>query len=287
MQPWEEPARQLPVTFPPVGGETIGSYLNRLALANRMRAGALARYVAAYRRAPSAIDDDTSAWTPTTPARLTVISGQSLHSLTRALPTLAQPASPQQPRDLLPACRRCMASQGVTCLVVARDQAHRHLCVRHGLWLRATTQVELTRAPEVIRAQLRHARLARRGDPDRIAAAHTDAHVIVLDWYDGRWHRDLMGRWQARLHALGVDPWSPTLLPWADHLDAAVYPETVALTGLLASPVWRAHVAAAGFYQEAGRRLGITYPRTSASDPLARWAWRIRREPGPGNGQID
>ena len=64
MQPWEEPARQLPVTLPPVGGETVGSYLNRLALANRLRVAVLARSLAPYRRAPSAIDDDTSAWTP-------------------------------------------------------------------------------------------------------------------------------------------------------------------------------------------------------------------------------
>jgi hypothetical protein len=287
MQPWEEPARQLPVTFPPVGGETVGSYLNRLALANRMRTGALARYLAPYRRAPNAIDDDTSAWTPTTPSRLAVIGGQPLDRLTRALPALGPPALPPRPHHRLAACRRCMASRGVTCLVVIRDQAHRHLCVRHGLWLRTTTQVEVTRAPEVACAQRRHARLARRGDPDRVATAHAAAHVIVLDWYGGRWHRDLTDRWQARLHALGVDPRSPTLLPWADYLDAAVYPEAVALTSLLASPTWRAHVATAEFYKEAGRRLGIAYPRTSASDPLARWAWRTLHDPDSENGQND
>ncbi len=285
MQPWEEPARQLPVTLPPVGGETVGSYLNRLALANRLRVVVLARYLAPYRRAPSAIDDDTSAWAPTTPSRLAVISAQPLRSLTRALPALAPPALPPRPHHRLAACRRCMASQGITGLVVVRDHAHRHLCGRHGLWLRATTQLEITQAPEVVRAQRRHARLAHRGDPDQVAAAHAAAHMIVLDWHAGRWHRDLMDRWEGRLHALGVDPWSPTLLPWADYLDAAFYPEAVALTGLLASPGWRGNVA--GFYQEAGRRLGIAYPRTSFGDPLARWARRALRDPNHGNGQDD
>jgi hypothetical protein len=90
--------------------------------------------------------------------------------------------------------------------------------------------------------------------------------------------------WQA-LGRLGRELDSPTLLPWADYLDAAVYPETVALTGLLASPTWRAHPAK--FDQEAGRRLGIAYPRTSASDPLERWARRTLRDPSPGNGQVD
>jgi hypothetical protein len=59
MQPWEQPARQLPFAPRPAPGETVISYLARLATANNLDPVALLKHIAGPHRAP--------AHTPTTP----------------------------------------------------------------------------------------------------------------------------------------------------------------------------------------------------------------------------
>lgn len=287
MQPWEQPARPLPIPRRPVHQETIGSYLNRLALANRVSISTLAAYLAPYRRPPTAIQDDTRPWTPATPQRLAVIAGQPLTSLIRALPGMGRLRSPDappgQPAGLLRACQHCMAARGIIALVVLHREDHQHLCVRHARWLRAGAEIDLTGLPEVVHAQQRHARLRRRRDPARIRRAFATAYEIVLAWYDHGQHVELYERWRARLRIIDGDAAAQVPGSWEASVQAITYPETVALASLLASPHWRQHASSVptAFYQEAGRRLGIADPhRVGADDPLVRWVHQARTAAG-------
>jgi hypothetical protein len=77
-------ARPLPVRPRPRQGETAGSYLGRLAIANHLRFSYLRRYLATPRGSYGPID----------PGRLAVLAGREPHAILRAFPELA-PAAPR------------------------------------------------------------------------------------------------------------------------------------------------------------------------------------------------
>jgi hypothetical protein len=93
---------RLPIRVRPVAGETVDSYIRRLAHANHLRPSLLQVYV----RNPALPTG------PVRPERLAAVSGSTLTALTHALVGLPKPRgardprAPQQPSDQLQAARK-------------------------------------------------------------------------------------------------------------------------------------------------------------------------------------
>jgi hypothetical protein len=290
MRLWDQPARQLPVTQSPVPGETVVSYLHRLADANHFPLTTLIGYLARCTNLPGVWRRDDAQLNPAAIDRLAAISGLSPDCLERALPALSVPlvtatTGPRMRRitshpSLGPftPCFRCLARRGVTTLVFIHLPIHLHLCVQHAIWLRSHEPRPLSNTPELLqqlaRAQRHHQRLQRRYGPDPARRVYQRAERIVRDWLLSRWHVDLRIRWDQRRRSLGL---SEQVIDDAELL-LVTYPEAVTLAGLLASPYWLSKVGSRRrdswkpFLDEAGRRLGISYrSHIGASDPLAGW----------------
>ena len=100
----------LPFRTAPLGGETIASYLARVAAASHLPAGAVTDCLPPWFAARAAACDDLAATGQPQPAdirHLAALTGTSETALRHALPALAGRRAPARPRDLrLPALRR-------------------------------------------------------------------------------------------------------------------------------------------------------------------------------------
>jgi len=240
-----------------VHGETIGSYLHRLADANHITIGTLA-HVIGYGRRYQRTDDTTDGWPPDAPPRLAALTGRTATALAHALPALAAtgagghaPLAESPPR---PACRACTARRGVHSLVIRRAPHHECVCQRHQRWLHGGDQHDLSQLPDVLRANLAHRRLTRRRGGAATSPAYLEARRLTRGWFHAANHPAFHQRWAHRLQALGEDPFGDPHRPTDDRVELATYPEAVTLAGLLASPHWRGHH---DLHAEAGRRLGV------------------------------
>ncbi|MDX3832891.1 TniQ family protein [Streptomyces europaeiscabiei] len=257
--------RALPLTPPPVHRETIGSYLNRLADANHLTIGHLSSLVGPSRQ-HRRDDNRVGYWTPAALPRLAVLTGRSASLLVRAMPPLGATGDPslRLPRSVTeevteprrrPACRLCMARHHIRGLVVRSTPPHQGVCHRHHRWLLGDEQHDLTRLPEVLRANRRHQRIVRRGTPPSTDLAYVDARDRALKWFASETGcPPLRQRWDRRLDVLGEDPFGDPYRPSDARIELVTYPEVVVLTGLFASPHWREH---SHLPAEAARRLGI------------------------------
>lgn len=155
-------ARPLPHTVTPFPNETLNSYFNRLASANKTTTQSL--------RTPSR-------WLRCTLndlELLEILSGQPRTSLVWALPELRQyapgiaPPPQSKSHSTRFACRRCIWQAGGTEEVqVLVRTPYDQVCIRHRLWLSDGVgfigeQVDLTPVPEVVRAQILLNRLEKR-----------------------------------------------------------------------------------------------------------------------------
>jgi hypothetical protein len=256
--------RALPIAFAPVHGETIGSYLNRLADANRLKVSTVSTALDLSRRYRR--DDDTCAgWTQHTLTRLAVLTNRHAASPANALPALhnlrirpspRSPASgvepPQAPRR--PACRPCMARHG-TGLVIRSTPYSECVCRQHRRWLHSLDQHHLNRLPEVLVANTRHRGLAHnRTRSLNSSRAYLDAQRHTQAWFHTASQPEPQQRWIQRLGILGEDPYGDPHRPTTERIEIVTYPETVVLTSLLVSPYWHQRD---DLLAEAGRRLGI------------------------------
>ncbi|MEU2739552.1 TniQ family protein [Streptomyces sp. NPDC007095] len=254
--------RTLPLTPPPVHHETIGSYLNRLADANHLSIGYLSHLVDPSRQ-HRRVDNRVGYWTPEALRRLAILTGRHPSSLIHAMPPLGSIGDPLrhlrsateevvEPRRR-PACRLCMAWRRVHGLVVRSTPHHEGVC--HRRWLLGDEQHDLTRLPEVLRANLQHHRIVRRGTHPSTALAFVDARDRLTRWFTGeRSGEPLRQRWNRRLEVLGEDPFGDPHRPSDARVELATYPEAVVLTGLFASAYWRDHPQ---LLAEAAQRLHI------------------------------
>lgn len=173
------PAAALPRTVAPFHGETVASYIDRLAHANHLDPTHLRRY----------LTDPRTDCHPQ-PGWLATASDQSLSLLRTRLIGLTE-----RDRDLSrqrhharPACRFCMARRGVTEPVYCWIPDHRTVCHRHDRWIGPGNrthddQRDLRGAPLVLTAARRHARLYR-NHRDAAHFAITDA-TRILRWWTG------------------------------------------------------------------------------------------------------
>ncbi|MFJ1840814.1 MULTISPECIES: hypothetical protein [unclassified Streptomyces] len=231
--------RPLPITLPPFPGECESSYWNRLALANHVP---LARL-----RSPSRWLDSRLTSLDT----LCVLSGQSRKTLAEAIPDLRTDDASSTTETHVPApdhvlrwaCRRCVVARtGSTLPAQVWASIHDEVCIRHNLWigknvLAPEQQLDLSRTPDVIRAQRHYWRLRQRYDPTHIDACY----VATGKLWSGLAHRHYRLTHRAELlHDLVVVK-APTVEPdkKAPWLEAAGYPEHITLISLFASDHWR------------------------------------------------
>lgn len=233
-----EHTRRLPMTPRLVGGETIGSFLARLAHDNSLSTKTLIRQLAPAlsRRQITPATDTASTWQPADLTRLAAKSGHPLSRLERAVPAIADVLAARKPTasgNVTKACDHCVARKGITTAVYRRARPHEHLCHRHQRWFR-NTGIHLADAPEILAAQRRLDNLARRHDDTAVAQALKDAHRVTAAWLVKAWHPALHLGWDHRINTLlGPPPHPPGAQ--ASTLAATVHPEVVAIANALLS----------------------------------------------------
>jgi hypothetical protein len=257
--------RSLPLALPPVHRETIGSYLNRLADANHLTIGYLSSLIGPSRQ-HRRVDNRVGYWTPDGLSRLAVLTGRSPSTLIRAMPSLGLIGDPVRRLPLSateevveprrrPACRLCMARRHIRGLVVRSTPHHEGVCHRHHRWLLGDEQHDLTRLPEVLRANLRHRRIVRRGTHPSTALAYIDARDRLNRWFTSdSGGESLRQCWKRRLDVLGEDPFGDPHRPSEARIELVTYPEAVVLASLFSSAHWRDHPQ---LPTEAAQRLSI------------------------------
>jgi len=288
------PRRALPRACRPAPDETTGSYLLRLAAANRVTGPDLISYLTA---------GTSQSIAKVTLAALATASGQPPLVLAYALPELRSQYPGQQgmalrgrtlparPNVVRPACRRCTATRTAAGRI---DMWYRHdhnVCLRHLLWTGPGAgdprdQVDLAVHPDIVHAQLRHQRLIREHGHGIVRTAYHTAREI--------WETIIYRGWGVPC-AVVCDMHLPG---WFGHQDwpgdprdpvhcAATYPEVIILTCLLVSPSWRPFAMSASaadherFRAEFQRRLppdcrdlasrGLQLRATVGSAPVIWW----------------
>lgn len=116
------------------------------------------------------------------------------------------------------------------------------VCPRHQRWISADTatpadlQPDLARQPEILAANRRHRALIRRHRRPAVLTAFRHAGHVVGRWRTRREHDEGFFRLLEAFH--GARDWRlPGTHPT---VEAAAYPQTVVLTGLLLDRTWRA-----------------------------------------------
>ena len=269
MTPLPEPLRQLPFTARPFHRETIGSFLTRLASANRIRTWHMLQLTSIsgqQQRGFTPATDDWLGWSPATPHRIAALAGRPLAALAAAFPAvadfLADPARPPASHagKIQRAYRLCAAVQNIASMVIIRARPHDYLCVRHRLWHHDICDIDLCPLPQVTDAQRRHDQHVRNLPADDGAHAHQQARSLIGEWATRSWHPDLTGQWQHRLRLIGTgDTRHPS--PW---LNAVTHPELLAVASLLLT----ARRRGIDVEHEAPSRLGFPY-QPFPGEPLA------------------
>ncbi|GAA3427768.1 hypothetical protein GCM10018953_49510 [Streptosporangium nondiastaticum] len=279
---WPGPARELPIPQRPLPGESINSFLRRLAAVNHIDSGVLLADLAGeicltdHRWEDSELDLDDQAMT-----RLATRSGNPPTSLRHALRSIPPRhgrilGGKHGPRWLkwraghrpVRACPGCLAMRSTHPHAFVYLDPHRLLCSRHGYWLAAPAHAErpfpLMRLPEVVHAHRHHLRFRRR-HRDNADAAVSQARVLINRIHArGNYLRE---RWDYRASLLGASR--------ASMVTALItYPEVIALAEFVAprrlTRPATADVTAA--LEELGRRLGAPYPpNPPSSDPVLHW----------------
>lgn len=308
MTRWRPPAQQLPVQVRPVGGETVVSYVFRLADANgfaRPTLRAIGEPIAHNIHAGLLEHHDITLNAPAL-ARLAALTGRSTTSLAKTLPSLGAACTdrrlsrtteplinPFSSAAIRGHCQHCIARiPGHPNIRVHRRSAPA-ICDRHHRWVDTTrqhpNQVDLSNNIEIITAHRRFQRLLPTVENPTWARQQlcrtTD---IVTQWRRRDRHsfthshfEELHGRWDTRARTLPSAGSASSLL---------VMPEAVALAEILCDPQWRRHVAIADnydlvqFYRQVARRLGqpskfsdrLAY--SYRIDPLKGWVIEHRKQ---------
>ena len=169
----QPPARQpqpfpLPVPGSPVNGETLASFLGRLATANRTSPGALLAILPSWFRIKTRWHDDRwqheqlTAQADDAAGCLAVVSGSTTAGIKNALPAFG--ARRAQPVRAVTACRLCTAALRIPTPVPVHLPACHQVCLRHGIWLSGPgrPQFSVRGCPDILDAERRARQLLRR-----------------------------------------------------------------------------------------------------------------------------
>ena len=218
----------LPFRTAPLGGETIASYLSRIAAVSQLPAGAITDCLPSWFAARAAACDDLAATGQPQPAdirHLAALTGTSETALRHALPALAGHRDDGRPavRATL-ACRRCAARHGQRSPVPVHIPAHQRACRRHRTWLGRAIQIDLTAA----RTSSPPAG-TRPGSP----ATHGITRLVLAE---ATAREKAAGGPAARRPAAALALASPGLDPGhPDTAEAAAYPETIEMAAAILS----------------------------------------------------
>lgn len=288
-------ARSLCIPARPWGGESLPSYVARLAQANRIPHTALWRYIGVPHRAGAS--STTLPWEATlnqpAVARLAVMSGISAERLRRALPALSwsiQEASvlpvgvpivwmrqAHSPNAVI--CRQCTLRRGITTEVRAHLALPDIVCHRHHVW-QTPKPWDVSPVPEIGRAQQSLRRLRRAHGSHIMARCIRDARWIIGGWVHmpGR-EPKFEDLWGHRRKELGLPE---RFRSWELPAHIMTHPEVVTLASALV-PIhldvgylrgldlqwwkFKAHLRA---------RLGLDPRRQVKGDPLDRFFYVVQ-----------
>ncbi len=245
----ELPLSRLPHIPRPRDHEPALSYLTRLAAANATTVDRLTRLLGTSKQPPSpgrALHLNQLA-----AQRMATLTGRSIASLQRAIPTLIDPDMPndrpqvrcRQSPPSLRDCPRCQLRRGGAARRADADY-HQFLCLRHGAWLQhndLNDLLDLDALPETAAAYRRLHRLRRRFGPAPAVGAFRLAGTLLTEWdyrYGKyRWATQLHTRWFRRATRLGHPGLRHYQYPsrWPNWM---MLPERVALAAMLIQPHW-------------------------------------------------
>jgi len=216
----------LPVRVAPLAGETIASYLARVAAACHLPLRAVTGVLPPWFAVRAAACDDIAKpglLQPGDARRLAMLAGIPETALRHALPALAGHRDDgRPPLRSAAACRCCAARRGQHEPVPIHLPAHQRACGRHRTWLGRAIQIDITAAPDIIAASRQASRLAREHGITRLVLAETTAR------------QETTGGPDARRRAAALALASPALDPGhPDTAEAAAYPETVKVAAAL------------------------------------------------------
>lgn len=219
--------QHLPRPVTPITGETIASYLTRLARSNHLPDSILLAYLPPWFTARSLIHDDLSGAAQATDAEvdhLAALTGVARAALQHALPALTLGAHHDRPTmRATQACQRCVARHLPAERIPVHLPARQRICPKHRLWLGDTTQINCSAAPEILRAHLQ---------ADRLARCHTEPHLILAEVVErgrilaARQHGGRLESVEQRIARLAASNPGITI-DHPDLVEAATYPETV------------------------------------------------------------
>lgn len=269
--------RPLPRTLTPLHRESQDSYIERLAITNRMIPDDLRDHVTH----PQPLRPGHVAL----PQALAQVAGQPLDRLLLALPDLRDPElSARLPPScqiqlhvgwrVQPVCSLCLAAKNV--------RFARHwvppgttTCLRHSRWTGTHgQQFDISPLPEIAQAQRRHHRLIRRHGWQPVTQSMNDATRICWAWWDNQRFTKSLTR---RRTLIKGPAWTGNRqnLTWT----ACAYPDVVTLADLLISPPWSvlAFTGITGdlnrFIREVRARVapGYQLDPIASTDPLLLW----------------
>lgn len=270
------PPPLLPHSIPPFLGETTNSYLHRLAVANHLHPDDLRAHLAGTRHHALITLDSLAAATARSPRSLS----HALPELRPGAPPGAAPPLPVHVRRTI--CWRCAARRSAFRFATTWQPAEVTLCPNHPIWLGPPVrahrggQHDVGDLPDILHAQRRHYRLARRYGRQTAADAFAEATHITALWARHGFHGDRRKPLIRTL--LGHNPLT-SRLPSGDPITPVVtYPETVDVARVLAMPRWRHPTIPANkhelrqFRRDINHHVGIQYhPEDSPYDPLYQW----------------
>jgi hypothetical protein len=225
----------LPRPAAPVTGETLASFLGRLAAANHTTPGALLEILPPWFGVKTRWHDDRwrhdklTPWADDAAARLAVISSSTAAAIKNALPAFSGTSA--QPARAATACRRCTAARGIRQPVPVHLPAHHQICLRHGIWLSGarTPQFSVSECPDIMAAERHARRLLRHGTIEQLVYARTQAARQPGS--------TAQISWKQRMHALITSNPRAVIESCPQELfTAAGYPETVTTTARMIQP---------------------------------------------------
>lgn len=234
------PLRVLPAKFGPLHQETLGSYLNRLASANRLQVTTLSALILDRNWSCGHDTDFCPYWTPDAFERLAQLISRPVRALTHALPrvqldALSSPWKPSGDGHLRPICHGCSARRGWQGLAIRRCHHHETICRRHRRWIARSREFDLRLLPWTHPAHLAHSRLVRRHGPSTVDRAFRDALHEIARQFNRFGRSPTQLTWHDRLETIGEDPYGNPFQPTSERLEIVTYPEAIELAASLAT----------------------------------------------------
>jgi hypothetical protein len=226
----------MPVPAAPVAGETLASFLGRLATVNRTTPKALLEILPPWFRVKARWHDDRwqpghlMPWADDAAARLAVLSGSTAAAVKNALPAFG--GSCGQPVRAVTACRLCTAARRISQPVPVHLPAHRQVCLRHGIWLSGpgTLQFSVRCCPDILAAERQARGLLRRCTIEQLV----HARIRATQQPGSQDQQASHAAWKQRMHSLiTANPRAIIESCPQEMFTAAGYPETINRAALI------------------------------------------------------